>query len=57
MREFIRYSKAPEAETQNLPDRETIINRDDILNLKIALEVSSDVLEFVQDQHIFDSPQ
>ena len=57
MREFIRYSKAPEAETQNLPDRETIINRDDILNLKIALEVSSDVLEFVQDQHIFDSSQ
>lgn len=29
------------------------LNKDDMLNLKIALETSQDVLEFVEDIHIF----
>jgi hypothetical protein len=30
------------------PDRQTVIGDDDILNLKIALETSKDVLEFIE---------
>jgi hypothetical protein len=29
------------------------LNNDDLLNLKISLETSQDVLEFVEDVHIF----
>lgn len=29
------------------------LDKDDMLNLKIALETSQDVLEFVEDIHIF----
>ncbi len=55
MREFIKYSRIqPSPETVNFPDRETIIGQDDFMNLKIALETSSDVAEFLQDCHIFD---
>jgi hypothetical protein len=34
-------------------ERETIITKDEILNLKIALATCQDVLEFVADEHIF----
>ena len=56
MREFIKYSKTVSAheEGSNFPKRDTIIGHDDFLNLKIALETSQDVLQFVEDCHIFD---
>lgn len=35
------------------PARTDIISNDDILNLRIALELSGDVREFLEDHHIF----
>lgn len=35
------------------PNREDIITTDDILNLKIALELCRDVRDLFQDHHLF----
>jgi hypothetical protein len=53
MREFIKYSHAYEVDTQDRPKRNFVIGKDDILNLTIALETGNDVLEILEDQHIF----
>ena len=53
MREFIKYSNAYEVDTQDRPERNFVIGKDDILNLTIALETGNDVLEILEDQHIF----
>ena len=53
MREFIKYSNAYEVDTQDRPDRNFVIGKDDILNLTIALETGNDVLDILEDQHIF----
>lgn len=35
-------------------EREHIISKDEILNLKIALETSQDVLDVISDYHLFE---
>jgi hypothetical protein len=35
------------------PDRAERIGQDDLLNLRIALALSKDVLDFIEDHHIF----
>ena len=35
------------------PARSEVISKDDILNLVIALELAKDVLDFLEDHHIF----
>lgn len=35
------------------PKRDLIINHEDVINLQIALALSKDVLDFIQDHHIF----
>jgi hypothetical protein len=57
MKDFIRYpdngSKVPVL-VRN--ERNQIIGRDDVINLKIALEISEDVLDFVHDSYMFNNP-
>lgn len=47
------WRKTQEIHRFGRPDRQDPINRDDILNLKIALAIDVDVLDFLADQHIF----
>ena len=55
MRDLLRYSDEEEYEIiDKKPERETVIGGDDLLNLKIALELSSDVSDIFSDQHIFE---
>jgi hypothetical protein len=35
------------------PEREDIISQDDVLNLKIALELCRDMRDLFQDRHLF----
>jgi len=50
-RTFYQYIRMPDFVGR--PSREEPINHDDLLNLQIALALSKDVLDFLQDQHIF----
>ena len=57
MREFIRYGRSSDHDSgsaERHPVRDTVISHDDFLNLKIALETNVDVMEFIEDPHIFD---
>lgn len=49
--EIYRYFKTPELVGR--PNREDPISLDDQLNLRIALALSKDVLDFIEDHHIF----
>ena len=55
MREFIRYTykELPKPLFSGRPDREKIIQTDDIVDLKICLETSSDVLDIINDKYLF----
>ena len=48
---FFNYSRYPELTGR--PNRIDPINIDDIMNLQIALALAKDVLDFVEDHHIF----
>ena len=39
---------------QGRPDRSADIDKDDLLNLRIALGLHSDVLDLCEDPHLFD---
>jgi len=41
---------------QGRPDREAAIDKDDVLNLRIALGLHLDVLDLCRDPHIFNFP-
>lgn len=49
--ELWQYYKGPVLSRR--PSRNEPIGNDDVLNLQIALALSKDVLEFIEDQHIF----
>lgn len=51
IQQFLEMFRAPKPKGR--PLRNEPINLDDILNLKIALALSKDVLDFLQDHHIF----
>jgi len=48
---FYHYIRQPKLEGR--PNRQDPIGPDDLLNLKIALELDKDVLDFLEDHHIF----
>jgi len=48
---FFQYFRFPELTGR--PNRLEPINTDDVLNLQIALALSKDVLDFIEDHHIF----
>ncbi len=56
MREFIRRSdlKTKAIAKADVNHRSKVINDEDILDLKIALELSEDSLDLLNDKHLFD---
>ncbi|MGL1903421.1 MAG: hypothetical protein OCC49_14880 [Fibrobacterales bacterium] len=55
MREHIQlaYTDMTQPELVGRPEREAVISQDDILNLKISLEIISDSAELVLDRYLF----
>jgi hypothetical protein len=49
--ELWQFYKGPSLSKR--PARNEPIGKDDVVNLQIALALSKDVLEFIEDQHIF----
>jgi hypothetical protein len=52
-REFLQIYRFPVLSGR--PNRLDPISRDDVLNLQIALALSKDVLDFIEDHHIFNA--
>jgi hypothetical protein len=57
MREFIKRNDYREDEERFRPTRQIAINEEDIFNLRLALELSNDVQDLLQDPHIFENKQ
>jgi hypothetical protein len=57
MREFIKYDDSSDAQPDfsRRPQRNTPFTDDDILNLKISLEISQDIQDLISDPHLFQS--
>jgi hypothetical protein len=55
MREHIQlaYTDMAHPDLVGRPDREAVISQDDIVNLKISLEIISDSSELVLDRYLF----
>ncbi len=55
MREHIQlaYTEIIQPDLVGRPEREVAIDQDDILNLKIALEIISDSSELLVDRYLF----